>query len=250
MIPVLGIPVLNRGDLLLRCISSIDYPVRRLVIVNNGRDKSVRAAIEQVMALGPECVGEYRVKEEPDNLGVAASWNAIMRENPAEYWLLVGNDIQFTDGDLKKMDAFIRAHPDHAVNPANWGHSLFAVQPRCLEVAGWFDENFHPAYLEDSDHMYRINKAGLPWADVPDVHAVHGEAPTWGSHTIYSLSGGLEANRISHRKNFGYYCRKWGGLPGRERFERPFGSPDLPLTYWELDPELRRQQREAWDAIR
>ncbi len=42
MIPILAIPVLNRGDLLLRCIRSIDYPVGKLVIVNNGDENSSR----------------------------------------------------------------------------------------------------------------------------------------------------------------------------------------------------------------
>ncbi len=36
MVPVIVIPVLNRYDLLERCLESIDYPVGTLLIIDNG----------------------------------------------------------------------------------------------------------------------------------------------------------------------------------------------------------------------
>jgi hypothetical protein len=36
MVPVIIIPVLNRYDLMERAIRSIDYPVERLIIIDNG----------------------------------------------------------------------------------------------------------------------------------------------------------------------------------------------------------------------
>ena len=50
MIITLGIPVLNRGDFLLRCVTSVDHPVENLVIINNseGKNAQVTAACSQI----------------------------------------------------------------------------------------------------------------------------------------------------------------------------------------------------------
>ena len=243
-IPVLGIPVLNRADLLKRCIDSIDYPVDRLVIINNGRESDVREYLESIV----ERLSNLTVFTPQTNLGVAASWNWVMRNHPeAPWWLHVANDIKFTAGDLAKICDYVEAHPEEVVNPANHGHSLFAVKQSCLEVAGDFDENFFPAYLEDSDHMYRISLAKAPWSDVPNVNAIHGEAPTWGSHTIYSSARYLKMNGLTHSNLFIYYRKKWGGQPGHEKFTHPFNNPEWPIQKWELDERLRAANS-CWDG--
>lgn len=252
-IPVLAIPVINRADLLARCIRSIDYPVDEILVINNGRDVAVASILRQLS-------DEYAVlsvHKPAENLGVSGSWNWAMHNRPkAEYWLHVGNDIQFTPGDLRLIDEGVRRHPEMVVRPANWGHSIFAVRPHCLTTAGDFDQNFVPAYLEDSDHMYRINLLGLPWADIgkaQDEHeecrAIHGEAPTWGSHAIYADRRLLEANRTTHGNNFRYYVRKWGGGPGEEKFTHPFDDPDWPVSKWVPDAEHLKANRIFNDII-
>ena len=227
-IPVIGIPCLNRADLLLRCIRSIDHAFDKLIIVNNGNDPGVKAVCEQ---LGDEYLTKLVIYAPGRNLGVAASWNWIIDSQPtALYWLLVGNDIKFTPGDLRKMNRFIRAHLDYVTMPANQGHSLFAVTQRGRDTIGAFDEGFWPAYLEDSDHMYRVKLANAKWSDVPDVHAIHGEAPTYGSHTIYADAELFRRNQETHRANFEYYKTKWGGAPGEETFIVPYNDPALSAS--------------------
>jgi GT2 family glycosyltransferase len=235
MIPVLAIPILNRADFLLRCIRSIDYPVDKLLIINNGDDPGVNAAIEQ---LEGERDFDLRTYKPGFNMGVAASWNWIMKNNPADYWLLVGNDIQLTSGDLRKIDKFARAHPDYATMPANWGHSLFTMTPIGVEGVGYFDENYYPAYSEDQDWMYRLKLAGLPWQDVPDVHALHGEPPLWGSSTVWSDPILNKKSAVTQKTNAEYFRRKWGGPPGQETFTHPYDNPELSLKDWIIDPEL------------
>lgn len=481
-IPVLAIPILNRGDFLLRCIRSIDYPIDQLVIINNGSDAGVAAAVRQLQGEGDFNVCAHRPAH---NLGVAASWNWVMKNFPAEYWLFVGNDIQFTHGDLRNMDRFIRDHPEYVMCPANWGHSLFALRPSCIEHAGYFDENMWPAYClapdtpiltadlqwipigdatqglrlvgvdedktfqrsrsyraaeitaihrrklpslrivfddgrevicssghrwlgksprrteaqrwitskdlragfritsplqtwktetsyeagwlsgiydgegwlhlgprkhsigvsqkpgpvmdrihealtdfgfpfkayarpnegadaaeihirsaileflgrirpmrllherfwegakvrskgmdpfativaieaagkrelvdistttktfianglvshncEDQDHCYRIKLAGLQWADVPDIHALHGEPPLWGSSTVWSDPVLNKRCAITQKNNAAYYRYKWGGPPGEEKYVRPYNDPNLTIKDWIIDREL------------
>lgn len=239
MIPIIGVPILNRGDLLLRLARSIDYAVGKLVVINNGDDPGVRAAIEQLQSEGDF---DLLVHQPGFNLGVAASWNWIMRAVSADYWLIVGNDIQFTPGDLRKIDRFVRAHPDYVLCPANWGHSLFAIRPTCVEQVGWFDESPWPAYCEDQDQMYRMKLAderygtNHHWADVPDVHAVHGEPPLWGSSTVWSDPVLNKRCAVTQKNNHEWYKRKWGGYPGEEVFVHPYDDPaltwkDCPIDY-------------------
>ena len=76
-IPVLGIPVLNRGDLLERLVLSIDIPVETLFIVNNGNDEGVWNAIQKIrLGLNP-LVESVCVYSECRNIGVATSWTKL-----------------------------------------------------------------------------------------------------------------------------------------------------------------------------
>lgn len=244
MIPVLSIPVLNRGDLLLRCIRSIDYPVGALYVINNGNDASVASVLRQVQG-----EGHIVIASPGRNLGVSGSWNHTMQQYPdAEYWLFVGNDIQFTPGDLEKIDICIREHPDYVTLPANQGHSLFAVTQCGLQTIGAFDENFYPAYLEDSDHMYRVKLAGASWMDVPDVHAIHGEAPTYGSHSVHASHELMARNLQTHQRNFTYYLSKWGGSPGQEKYEHPYGISSLGWKDWEIRQGHYQANRRIFDG--
>ena len=250
-IPVVAIPVLNRGDLLLRGIRSIDYPVGRLVVVNNSDDRSVASALHQVQADG---TFDLHVHKPERNLGVSGSWNWVMQTFPdVDYWLHMGNDIELHAGDLKLIDEGMRRHPEIPLRTAK-GYSLFAIRPLCLQTVGWFDENFYPAYCEDGDHRYRMSLLGIGQARIGNVsdetdecQAVHGEAPSWGSHTIHADPGLRSANKVTFSNNLEYYRRKWGGRPKEEQFTTPFDNPLLPVSYWERDAALYEKNREAWD---
>jgi len=246
-IPVLGIPVLNRGDLLRRCIASIDQSVEQLLLVNNGADRTVKETIQWASAEAAARklpIREVGVATPGSNMGVAGSWNLISRAPvpfDAPYRIIVGNDIQFQPGDLAKMHAFTMDHLDHGVLFGNHGYSFFALTRMAL-TAGSFDENLYPAYLEDCDHSYRLQMAGIPCANVPDIKAVHGEAPHWGSSTIYSDPVLRDQNGITHGNNFEYYRKKWGGNNGEEKYRTPFNNPHWPVSHWEFDPVFRTRQ--------
>lgn len=241
-IPVLGIPHYNRADLLARCIASIDYPVRKLVIVQQGPEQS-GARIP-----GNPLATETIFIRHP-NAGVAGAWNEIIKLFPAPWWMLVNDDIAFTPGDLRKMAECVdREIADLAQMPALvYGHaaSWFAITPFGVSRAGLFDENIYPAYLEDCDWHYRALLAGVRLIQVPDVHAIHGCEPQGqtGSCTILSDPVLREKNHRTHGGNFDYYRAKWGGINGREKFKTPFNDPLWPVWAWRFDPEFRAKQQ-------
>lgn len=259
-IPALGILCLNRGDLLLRLITSIDYPVECLhLLINTVKQTDIQ--VENLAGLIKEMVDNKEIPVEKFilqfytdfsgkrcNSGVAGGWNTILKtafNANAPYCFVVGNDICFTNGDLQKMNEYAQQHQDHAIIFGNQGYSLFILTRSGWDVAGSFDENIYPAYLEDCDHFYRTKLLGLTSSNVPDVHAIHGEAPTWGSSTIYSNENFRQRNGQTHGTNFRYYFIKWGGSNGEEKFKFPFDDPTKKINEWEFWPDWRKQN-EIW----
>ena len=264
-VPLLGVPILNRGDLLLRLFNSIDYPVKRMQVVWNGRadgtpDQSVAAALKEMEGVVDR--GHF-VKELVvlvsgsagllGNLGVAGSWNKLVDTTSDEpWWLISGNDMQLAPGDLRKIVEFVamvgRTKKAEKVgmlyaNAAN----LFVLTPDGRALGGW-DENFFPAYLEDCDWARRCDLAGLLRVNIPDIGAVHGEpdaanfGKVTGSLTIRSDAALLQRNAVTHKNGFTYYFAKWGGSNGEETFTVPFQDKPHLAPYdrpWQIWPDLR-----------
>jgi len=92
MIPCIGVLVLNRGDLLLRMVDSIDVPVERLCIVQNGSDDTVTEAIRDIAAGRNNLINKVYIEQPFRNMGVAPSWNSIIKSFPeCEYWLIANS---------------------------------------------------------------------------------------------------------------------------------------------------------------
>jgi len=247
-IPVLGIPVLNRGDLLERLIKSLDYPIEKLLIINNGNDGGVAAAIHKITnGLNP-FVETVEIHKPGRNLGVAPSWNLIMAKYPdAPYWLIGSNDMCFSrKGDLEKVAGFIEANCESYAVMHAYAYNFFCVTKAGRDTIGTFDENIYPAYLEDCDHSYRAKLCGAIRINIPDIEMTHGDGPFTGSMTITSSRKFAAANHVTHGNNHVYYYAKWGGPNEHEVYQHPFNNPALPVSYWALDAERRIKQEEAW----
>lgn len=239
MIGTLGIPVLNRGDLLMRCIKSIDHPINTLFIVNNGNDQGVAdvASLAEQRKFENQGLFENIRVEKHKNLGCGPSWNHIALNAPAP-WFFSGNDMKFLPGSVALLDKTLDQNPDAAEIMA-YHYSAFLLTEKGFKIIGRFDENFYPAYFEDCDHYRRMILAGFKDIRVPGFECVHGEAPYWGSSTIKSDPELNRKNGITFSNLQAYYIRKWGGEPGKETYTKPFNK-DLPLDYWERDIELRK----------
>lgn len=238
MIKTLGIPIVNRGDLLLRCVASIDHPIHTLFIINNSTSGEVDGAIHQIQERAipsGDLFTEIKV-EKHKNLGCSRSWNHIIRSCQGP-WLICGNDIQFMPGNVKKISDVQDANPDASIVCAD-GYSIFCMTDVGVKKVGLFDENFFPAYYEDLDHFNRVKLSGAKAVGVTDFKFVHGEAPHWGSSTVKS-DPALEKKFAAFTANLReYYIRKWGGEPNKETFKTPYNR-QVALDYCEYDSVLR-----------
>jgi glycosyltransferase involved in cell wall biosynthesis len=237
----LGIPVLNRIDLLERCLEHVDHPAEIVVVNNNWHDPTFNAALT--------ALAERRRLEvwRPErNLGVARSWNLIVRLGMGRGYdrIFIGsNDTFLHPGALRTV---LAAEPKE--NELIWHihfWNFFALHVRAIRRVGWFDENFYPAYKEDQDFRYRYGLAGL--------RRIKGEelgvgADHLGSQTIFSDPEYLARNGETLRWNVPYYVAKWGGDAGAETFTSPFGRRDRDWRWWP-HPDDSIWQRD-WDRAR
>lgn len=110
--------------------------------------------------------------------------------------------------------------------------SCFLVTPEYLELVGYFDENFTPAWYEDNDSHRRAKLAGLREVCSTKCVSVH--------------IGGV-TTRLMPNPNSGesqrYFIEKWGGIPEthpvaaqKEHFPTPYNDPTLTIKDWKGNP--------------
>lgn len=172
------------------------------------------------------------------NRGCSACWNdSIIDATDNDMKPLIANDdVWFSEDDIKLIYQAAIANPEaHMISCAGYhmgysqrvgshGYSCFMLNKIAIQQIGMFDENIHPAYLEDSDYSYRAGLLGLHEANAPGTMVYH-----VGSAAIKSSPALALKNAQTHQQNFIYYRQKWGGINGEEVFEHPFNNPDIPL---------------------
>ena len=230
MIPVLGIPVIGRSDLLAKGIASIDHPVERLVIIDNSPTGDIAGGI-----VVPHVVRETIVTRPPANLGFPGSINHIIKTHPdAPWWCIANADTEFGRGDLAALDTTMGSIGTW-VGVTDW--RVFGLSSSTVDRVGLWDENFHPAYCEDADYEYRCTLAGIPWGFIA------GTSTHIGSVTIQEQRY-AQRNAISYPANRAYYRAKWGGdLRGGETFTTPF---DKGGSVAEWTSDIGRLRAQAW----
>ena len=104
--------------------------------------------------------------------------------------------------------------------------SCVMITPRTIEKVGWFDENFDPAWHEDTDYHQRCFKMnyGTVKFQIPYIHR--------GSITTKKLTRPLNSMRGQQ-----YYVKKWGSYTRDaekegELFNTPYNRPDLTCKDW------------------
>jgi GT2 family glycosyltransferase len=214
MIPAMIIPVLNRYDLLTESINAIDYEVKELLIINNGKD--------EYRYYGNKNINKIRILNLPSNLGVGGSWNLGIKLYPHEpFWTFSSADTIIPSGGLEKL--YNSSGPEYFVEGC--GYNFFTVGEDFVRKVGMFDEYIYPAYFEDNDYNDRIELAGV--AHQKKYLGIHLD-PSKGSQTIHSDNKLMNRNHYTFEQNKDYYYRKRT-------------SGDYTCLGWNLD---RRRQNE------
>jgi GT2 family glycosyltransferase len=232
MIPVLAVPVISRPDLLLEFATSIDHPVQRLVIIDNSPEGGIAADVEK-----PDCVAEMIVHRPLSNLGFSGSINVVIKGYPdLPWWAFANVDAYCGRGDLAQIERAMEEHPDVPFLAGIRDFRLFGQNAAMVEAVGFWDENYHPMYCEDSDYDTRIRLAGAEHLQL------FGETGHFGSATITDPRYG-DHNARTYPTNRAYYIAKWGDWLTREQFTTPFDRGGS-VRDWTLD--FARLRDNAW----
>ena len=151
---IIGIPTLNRADLLNEALEKYfeDFKDTEIFIVDNGNQSIITR--EEKFAI-------YRPAE---NLGVAKSWNMIMDyadKLNATHVLMLNDDIYLgrTEHEIK-MVMRNRQNADFINSFQNWCSYILTVD--IWKKAGKFAEEFFPAFFEDNSFDYKMSLINAP----------------------------------------------------------------------------------------
>jgi GT2 family glycosyltransferase len=189
MLENLTVPVLNRYDLLARMVASIDFPVKHLLIIDNGASSVVNDIEIDV----PDVVEHTTYLPMPANLGVAASWNLGIKSFPYDdRWFFASNDVEFEPGALETL---CEARTDEITLSEYFPFwQAFCVGYEAVRRLGLFDEAFFPAYFEDNDFNTRANHHGVTIRKLP-VEMLHENSATMKSDPVFAQKNGATFTR-------------------------------------------------------
>lgn len=195
MIPVLIIPILNRYDLLDQNLKTIDYPIREILIINNGKDTNY---------VPPTTDLNIRVLNLPSNLGMSGSWNLGIKLYPHEpYWVFSSADTHWIPGSLEKI---YNASGKDKLVMTNEGWSCFSIGEDMIREVGMFDEFFYPIYFEDNDYYERVMRSKMKDGYVSGTIEVN--VPHGASQTINSDAKLKSRNHETFVVNEAYFQQK------------------------------------------
>ena len=203
MVPVIIIPVLNRYDLMERAIRSIDYPVERLIIIDNGDGYDS----DMLAWTAPwQHIQDWYLWRMPTNLGVAPSWNLGIKATPhAQGWLLLNSDAYFQPGQLEHFYADCE---DNMVVRTEQNWSCVWVGQDVVSKIGLFSECYVPAYFEDNDYEQRAKASNIP-VMVSDAVVGHDNSSTLKANPAFG-----EKNQRSFADNNNLHDMRWrSGIP-------------------------------------
>lgn len=156
------------------------------------------------------------------NRGVAASWNLALKSaqrRSIDYVALVSQSL-LIDGGTARLAELVEQHADERGLLTDHAWHCIVLSVACYEQLGPFDENFSPAYYEDSDMVRRMFLAGVHTPSHP-MRKVGPPEFVATCETAATLRAGL-IDAGCYERNRLLYERKWGGPPFHETYARPY----------------------------
>ena len=255
MIPVIGTAVMKNPHWVERLYRSIDYPVENFVIFNNNGKGEITQQLEEMHKVKNYIINKLTICHLPSNLGVSTACNLIIKSYiSAPYWIIVNDDVAFTEGLLKEMVQAAKPNDIGMVHPYGGDFNdgawdLFLIKDWVIQEHGLFDENLTPAYCEDADYIMRLHNKPIKKITSLTKPYYHGpglcnEYYIHGSQTKKSnpeLNQRLNEINII---NFEYLNQKWGkGWRMTDPYKHPFNNETLPLSTTTFDLKFIRSKQ-------
>jgi GT2 family glycosyltransferase len=210
------VPVLVRYDLLDRMIKSINYPIKDLVVIDNGSSGNFWEPVWN------QWVSKVWHIKLPTNLGVPVSWNLGIKSLPqSDYWLISNFDVEW-GGDSLKMFQEISSKDKLVLSNGAPSWCAFSLGWEVVDKVGLFDESFVPAYFEDNDFERRC--------EFHNVEVVNSFIPVAHENSSTLKEGFQRKNDYSYSANSDYMNNK-------------IRTQDFTEGKW----SIRRRRKYGWD---
>lgn len=194
MIPALIIPILNRYDLLDKNLELIDYDVKEILIINNGKENYISKRKDL----------NVRVLNLPSNLGMSASWNLGIKLYPhEEYWMISSADTFWQPGNMEQL-ANLSGKDKLVMSAEAW--SCFTIGENIIREVGLFDEYYYPIYFEDNDYYERVMRSNVKEGYIES--GIRLNIPHGASQTIKSDEKLMNRNHETFVVNQSYFEEK------------------------------------------
>jgi len=205
---IIGIPTINRADLLNEALSKYfeDFKETEIFIVDNGNQEIITREKNFVI---------YRPTS---NLNVSGSWNLIMdyaKKAKATHVLMLNDDVYLGKTELE-INTILRlwGNAPFFNSEMNWCSFIMSVEG--FEKVGNFDEDLFPNYFNDNDLFYRMKLLNMDMIYTAMLNPV-----IYRNSMTIAKDPTLNTRFLEYRQN---YINKWGGIPNEETFTTPFNQ--------------------------
>jgi SAM-dependent methyltransferase len=211
---LVGIPFVNRADLLDRAVRSLANHWPAVVVL----DQSASGLREEDHDWMRRIAGVFRA--EPGTMSFTQMMNWLIaeaRERQVQFLAFMHNDAECLDGVAMRSIELARSQPRAGVVFTNY--DAFAVfRVSALQDAGPWDESFR-WYFADNDYYRRLRLRGWECLDFGGEQVLHHTSQTLRSDA--AIGAEVASQWKWHADHYGH---KWGGPTGAEKHAVPYNG--------------------------
>lgn len=221
------IPYYTNIHLLRNCMAGMDINWNHILIVDN----SATSEAQEFEGKGATIV--YY----PENIGVAKSWNMGLKAG-CDWTFVIGIAAVFPNGFSEVLLDVCKGSDFAFITDLSYHCN--AISKKLVDLIGYLDENFYPAYYEDADYDRRMSLSGVhePNITIPGYSALMANSVT--------SDKGLPVHYLHLQE---YYIQKWGGKPGEETFTHPFNDEANDIKYWKGETLATLKERYELNSL-
>lgn len=198
-----GIPYVNRMDLLERAIACVPA-TEPIVVLNNSGSAITPPRAEVITPLVPLTFTQ-----------TMNAYQAIAIERAVPFWLFMHNDATASPEDFARLIALAESSEKWGVIFTNYD-ALAAFNVAACANCGPWDQNF-TQYFADNDYYRRMKLKGYEEINMDDTTVQH-----MPSQTLHADWVRKKANEFFFPAANAYYRSKWGDDTHHEKFMTPW----------------------------